>query len=148
MYPQVDALEIQNDDIYLNPSEEPELLSHYFKTSSQVEPEQIQIGSLKIDSLGSGPESNDLPVGTILPSVDAVGWIPGNRNVDIRPRLVDSSTGQARLLDSGAQISATQKRPEDKIDQSMSVVAVNGSKIQTYGTRVIELKIGRKMYFC
>ena len=129
-------MQIQDNDIYLNSNEEPELLGHYFKTSeNQVEPE---IASLSIDLLET--KETDLPVGVIVPSVDAVGWTP-DRNVDIRPRLVDKSTGQARLIDSGAMISATRKRPEDKLDQSMSVVAVNGSRINTYGIREITVKI-------
>ena len=89
---------------------------------------------------------SDLPVGVVIPTVDAVGWSEGFRNVDVRPRLVDKSTGQARLIDSGAQITATMKLPEDKVDNSVRLVAVNGSKIPTYGVRKISVKIGRKTY--
>ena len=89
---------------------------------------------------------SNLPVGITIPSVDAVDWIPGFRNVDVRPRLVDNSTGQARLLDSGAQISATMKSSGDKVDNSVNLVAVNGSRIKTYGIKEITIKIGRKAY--
>ena len=129
-------MEIYTEDVLF---EHNEVESDYLTSSSQVEPE---IGSLKIESLESKP---DIPIGVVLPSISAVGWTP-TQTVDIRPRLVDSSTGQARLLDSGAQISATQRKPEDKIDQSMSVVAVNGSRIQTYGIRNLTVKIHRKTY--
>ena len=88
----------------------------------------------------------DLPVGEVLPAVSVVGWSPHNHNVDIRPRLWDKSSGEARLLDSGAQISATKRLPGDKINNSMRLIAVNGSQINTYGVRKIELKINRKAY--
>merc|ERR1712015_28092 len=80
----------------------------------------------------------------VIPTVDAVGWY--NENLDIRPRLVDSSSGEARLLDSGAQLSAAKKRPEDTLDNSINLVAVNGSRIPTYGSRELTIKIGRKTY--
>ena len=87
----------------------------------------------------------ELSVNEIVPTIEAVNMLTAGR-VDLRPRLVDSSTGEARLLDSGAQISATRRRPEDKIDTSVNLVAVNGSKINTYGVRNLEIKIGRKQY--
>ena len=92
------------------------------------------------------PFKSDLPVGVEIPAVSAVGWVNGQQNVDIRPRLVDKSSGEARLLDSGAQISATKPRPGDTIDNSVNLVAVNGSRIQTYGQREIVFKINRKTY--
>ena len=52
--------------------------------------------------------------------------------MDIRPRLYDKATNQFRLLDAGSQISATCKLPGDEIDDSIRLVAVNGSKIKTY----------------
>ena len=88
---------------------------------------------------------SDLPVGVVVQSVDAVGWRPGFRNVDVRPRLVGSD-GRARLIDSGAMITATTRLPEDKEDNSVRLIAVNGSQIKTYGMRTIEVKIGRKAY--
>ena len=92
------------------------------------------------------PFASDLPVGVEIPAIDAVGWFRGHRNVDIRPRVVDTSTGQSRLLDSGAQLSATCRREGDKPDESVNLIAVNGSKIKTYGVRKIEFNIGRKRY--
>ena len=81
----------------------------------------------------------------VLRAVDAVGWGAG-RNCDIRPRLLDKCTGISRLLDSGSQISVTKKGPDDKLDHAFKLVAVNGSKIPTYGVKEIEIKIGRKTY--
>ena len=89
---------------------------------------------------------SDLPVNTVVKAVDALDWKMGQRGCDVRPRLLDKSTGVNRLLDSGSQISVTSKRPEDKIDNSFKLIAVNGSKIQTYGVRSVDVKIGRKAY--
>ena len=83
-------------------------------------------------------------VGKVIPSVGAVDWARAH-DVDIRPRLVEPS-GEVRLIDSGSQISVTKRLPEDKLDNSLRLVAVNGSKIQTYGIRQIAVKINRKRY--
>ena len=88
------------------------------------------------------PYESDLPEGTVIPAVSAVDWLVGQRNCDIRPRLMDKSTGISRLLDSGSQISVTRKEENDKIDPSFKLVAVNGSKIPTYGVKEITVKIG------
>ena len=92
------------------------------------------------------PYQSDLPEGTILRAVDAVDWSVGQRNCDIRPRLLDKSTGTNRLVDSGSQITVTRKKPSDILDPSFKLVAVNGTKIPTYGIREISVKIGRKAY--
>ena len=86
----------------------------------------------------------DLPVGVVIPAVDAVGG--SFSNCDIRPRLLDKKSGRFRLIDSGSQITATVRSPEDKLDPTMRLVAVNGSKIDTYGVKQIEVKLGRKSY--
>ena len=102
--------------------------------------EAVEIAAL------TDPYKSDLPVGVEIPAVSAVGWVNGQQNVDIRPRIVDKSTGEARLIDSGAQISATRPRPGDAVDNSVNLVAVNGSSIQTYGEHEISFKINRKTY--
>ena len=86
-------------------------------------------------------------VGVVVPTVDAVrkGALFGP-NCDIRPRLFDKSTNQFRLIDTGSMITATAKKPGDKVDNTFRLVAVNGSQITTYGVREIIVKIGRKTY--
>ena len=92
------------------------------------------------------PFQNDLPEGTILRAVDALDHRNGHRNCDIRPRLLDKSSGISRLVDSGSQISVTRKGENDKLDDTFKLVAVNGTKIPTYGIRNIHIKINRKSY--
>ena len=85
-----------------------------------------------------------MQVGVEVSACDAYNWT--RKNVDIRPRLVDKATGVARLVDTGSQISVTAKRSGDKIDNSVKLVAVNGTRIDTFGVRDVEFKIGRKSY--
>ena len=92
------------------------------------------------------PYESDLPLGSVVRAVDALNWKVGRRNCDIRPRLLDKASGKNRLVDTGSQISVTMKGPEDKIDQSIKLVAVNGSKIATYGVKEVTIKMGRKAY--
>ena len=84
------------------------------------------------------------PIGSIVSAAEAVDW--ADPSCDIRPRLFDKSTKEFRLIDSGSMITATRKLPEDKVDDSVNLVAVNGTKIKTYGIRTIQIKIGRKAY--
>ena len=113
--------------------------------SEKFQYDQMVLGAMEVAS-GVDPFLENLPIGVEVPTLSAVGWSKGKHNVDIRPRLVDKSTGIARLVDSGAQLSATTKQPGDQVDNSVRLVAVNGSRIQTYGVREISLKIGRKTY--
>ena len=141
LFPQLDTLEIQTDNLVLNQVRHES--SHLFQ--NQAEPPQSSSIEFSIDSLELEPE---IPIGEIIPSIEAVKWQnKGYTNVDIRPRLVDSSTGEARLIDSGAQLSAAMKGPDDKLDNSVRLVAVNGSVIPTYGMKELKVKINRKIFF-
>ena len=92
------------------------------------------------------PLQTDLSPGVVIPAVDAVDWTNGFRNCDVRPRLLDKSSGKFRLIDSGSMITATVRLPGDKPDPSSRLIAVNGSQINTYGVRELSVKIGRKEY--
>ena len=92
------------------------------------------------------PYKPNIPVDTVVRAVDALNWKPHQKGCDIRPRLFDKAAGVNRLLDSGSQISVTGRKPGDKVDNSFKLVAVNGSKITTYGVRNIDVKMGRKLY--
>ena len=88
----------------------------------------------------AGVEKLELTPGMVISAADAVGWSNSQRTCDIRPRL------QGKLIDSGSMISATVKQPGDKLDNTINLVAVNGSRIKTYGVREIVVKIGRKPF--
>ena len=127
-------MEIYSEKFKLDSEFESDTLFHPVQTNAT--PEQITLNSIEIASFES----------EVIPTIEAIKMWNEGRNVDLRPRLVDSSTGEPRLLDSGAQISATKKRPEDKLDTSINLVAVNGSKINSYGVRELKVKINRKEY--
>ena len=51
--------------------------------------------------------SSRVPIGSVVSAVEAKNWSRSVHNCDIRPRLLDKSTGVTRLVDSGSQITAT-----------------------------------------
>lgn len=60
----------------------------------------------------------------------------------------DQLSGRAFLVDTGAQVSVIPATPEDKSakEPNPSLVAANGSSIATYGSRVVNVKIGQQQY--
>ena len=102
-------MEIQSDNINLS-QDRPESNSFMQSRLSQISQIQSQISSMRLEADSGLP---DLPIGVEIPAVDAVGWTNGHRSVDIRPRLVDKSTKVSRLIDTGAQLSATVRLPGD-----------------------------------
>ena len=107
---------------------------------------QSQIASVEIGGINTVDQSPKVPVGSVVPAVEALHWSVDQKNCDVRPRLTDKSTGIQRLLDSGSQISTTSRLPGDVEDNSCNLIAVNGSRIKTYGSRDIVFKINRKTY--
>ena len=60
--------------------------------------------------------------------------------------MFDNLTKQWVLLDSGSCISCYPAGPEDTLDPSFKLRSVNGGKIDTYGTKTMTLRMGRKTY--
>ena len=145
MFPSLNAIEIQNpivedieteSELFIPSRKSPNISENW---NSQV------VAALNIAS-HIDPYQKDIPIGTVIPAAQAVGWINGQGSCDIRPRFVDKSTGIARLLDTGSQVSTTVRCPNDKKDKVSRLIAVNGTKIDTFGVREIEFKMGRKLY--
>ena len=65
---------------------------------------------------------------------------------DTRPRFFDNFTKSWTLLDSGSCVSCVPRGPDDKIDTSLNLKAVNGQSIPTFGTKLLKIRIGRKEY--
>ena len=127
-------MEIYSESFSLNPESESENLFQSVQANANIN--QVTVDSIEIAQFES----------EVVPTIEAVKMWSEGRRVDLRPRLIDSATGEARLLDSGAQISATRKRPEDRLDTTINLVAVNGSRINSYGVRELKVKINRKQY--
>ena len=138
-----------------------EIQDHFIQSDSRVagisfgnvrQSHQIQSNwnSLVVSAIEVAEKVNpylpSLPDGTVVRAIDALRWPSFGHNCDIRPRLKDDSSGINRLVDSGSQISVAKKGPNDKIDDSFKLIAVNGSRIESYGVKDIELQIGRKTY--
>ena len=70
------------------------------------------------------------------------------RGTDIRPRAFDQISKEHLLIDSGAQISVWPRTrvPDAILDPHITIQAVNKSKIETYGTKEISVRFGRKQY--
>ena len=63
---------------------------------------------------------------------------------DFRPKMQDKLSGKFILVDSGAAASCwpVKQFPSAKLDQSVSLQAVNGATLPTYGTQEVTFKIG------
>ena len=96
------------------------------------------------DSEESEVTASRYQIGEEISSLEAVN--DPDLDTDFRPRVYDNITKQWTLLDSGACISCTPKDPGDKIDPTFRLRAVNGHSIPTFGTKKIEIRIGRKQY--
>ena len=144
----LNAIEIQKPIVDLEEHESETDL--FFETSRQShelsENWKVQVAAAVLQASYVDPYQKDLPVGTVIPAAQAVGWINGQGSCDVRPRLVDKSSGIARLIDSGSQVSTTVRCPGDKRDVVSRLVAVNGTSIDTFGVKELEVKIGRKSY--
>ena len=80
-----------------------------------------------------------------LPAFQAIAAAQESDLVDFRPHLTDPHLGEL-LIDSGSMVSAFPPEPGDLEDNSLSLKAVNGSKIKCYGKKEFSIKIGRKSY--
>ena len=83
-------------------------------------------------------------VGEHVSSIEAVN--DPKLQTDFRPRVFDNITKTWTLLDSGSCVSCIPKDPEDKIDPSFKLRAVNGQSIPTFGSKIVQIRIGRKQY--
>ena len=120
-------MEIQTDMIY---KEQPDS-AFLFQASPRPDPyheakQNYELGVIaameiaaNID-LEQGIEVSAAEQGIEVSAAEVRDWVSGHRNVDIHQRLVDKTSGQSRLKDSGAQISAAAKKPGDKIDNSVN----------------------------
>ena len=82
----------------------------------------------------------------ILPSLAASRWPEGFKGLDARPRFVEGLTNQHCLVDSGSAITAVAPIPGDTVKPELALIAANGTRIECYGYRQIEIQINRKKY--
>ena len=77
---------------------------------------------------------------------EAVKLQASEESLDMRPYLFDNNSKSHILLDSGSQVCAWPPEPGDKVDPSIKLKAVNGSKLNCYGYKEVKVRINRKEY--
>ena len=82
----------------------------------------------------------------IIPSHQAASYAMQNLDVDISPRFYDPLSKSWSLVDTGAQVSCCPPSADDKIDRSLQLETVDGSKMPCYGKKTFSFRIGRKTY--
>ena len=68
------------------------------------------------------------------------------RGFDCRPQLFDGVSKTWKLCDTGSMLTVIKRSPDDVLDKSRLLQAVNGSSIKVYGQKQIEVRLGRKTY--
>ena len=74
-----------------------------------------------------------------LPAFQALHWQPGHQGVDMRPHVFDKVLNKWCLVDSGSMCTAFPPESSDKPVPGSYLRAVNGSRIQCYGRRKVEM---------
>ena len=102
--------------------------------------------SQALDRIASvNPYLPDVPIGEEIAAIDAASW-KATRGVDCRPKLYDGVSKSWKLCDTGSMCTVIKRSPEDVIDSSKVLQAVNGSVIKCYGQKQIQIRLGRKTY--
>ena len=106
--------------------------------NSKIADSIAQIASINPYLSGIGP-------GEEVPAISAVAWVKGSYGgLDCRPKLFDNATKSYKLMDTGAMVSVVKKSESDTVKMDKILRAVNGSAIKCYGTREVEIRLGRK----
>ena len=80
----------------------------------------------------------------IIPSHQAALFAIQHEEVDVRPRFFDNHSNSWFLVDTGAQVTCCAPSPNDKVDPSIVLEAVDGSRMPCYGRKTLTFRIGRK----
>ena len=82
-----------------------------------------------------------------LPPEQVARWTESRveaTGIDIRPRFKDAKSGEAILLDTGAAASVCPPGPDDVLDPTIKLEAVDGSELPCYGTKTMSIQLNRK----
>ena len=104
-----------------------------------------ELSSFSVSSSEAVPEVSAMSAPTDFYSAIEAEKMEG-QDWDMRPHLYDKVTKQYLLLDSGAQVTAYPPDPGDTVDPTISLKAVNGSKLRCYGYKEVNVQINRKTY--
>ena len=85
--------------------------------------------------------------GEEISAVEAINWTKNQfGQVDFRPKIYDSVTKTYTLCDTGAMISCIPREKGDKLDPKTKLRTASGTPMNTYGTKEISIRLGRKTY--
>ena len=140
---------------YINTIEESPVLASILEQCQKEAPEvvsQIQNDwqdkvAQEVSSIASlNPFLPDLVIGEEISAAEAALHRDGLRGVDCRPKVFDGISKSWKLCDSGSMVTVIKKGPNDKPDPTRFLKAVNGSKIECYGHKEVEIRLNRKSY--
>ena len=106
---------------------------------SHTDKNEVKIESIQIDSV-SDNEHDDI----MYTAIEAERM--NSESIDMRPCVKDKRSGQWILLDSGAAVTAIPPEPGDIPDPKVRLKAVNGTRLKSYGTKLLEIQVNRKTY--
>ena len=129
---EINALFIEENEVDLDGSESGVVVDGWSHSGKEI-------GSLRIESCEKETSADEF-----YTAIEAEKM--NNENLDMRPYLHDKLSGDHLLLDTGAAVTAYPPEPGDKPDPRVNLKAINGTRLKTYGTKKVDIKIGRKLY--
>ena len=119
--------------------------SYAFPGENYLQWSELESSKTEVHKTETKPVVTKLELNQEVSAIDAIrnDQIQG---FDIRPKVFDSISKQWVLLDSGSCVSCHPAGPDDVVDPSFKLKSVNGGVIDTYGTKLMTLRIGRKAY--
>ena len=119
--------------------------SYAFPGENYLQWSELESSKTEVHKTETKPVVTKLELNQEVSAIDAIrnDQIQG---FDIRPKVFDSISKQWVLLDSGSCVSCHPAGPDDVVDPSFKLKSVNGGIIDTYGTKLMTLRIGRKAY--
>ena len=100
----------------------------------------------EVNKIASDNPYLNYQIGDEIAAITAINWINGSYGQDCRPKIYDNKTKSDMLLDTGAMTSCIAKTDSDKIDPNITLRTASGTPMKTYGSKVIDVRIGRKTY--
>ena len=88
----------------------------------------------------------EFKVGEEVSAIEALNHLPNIFGLDTRPKVFDNVSKQWVLLDSGSVVSCYPAGPDDIADPTFKLKSVNGGTIDTFGYKIMTLRLGRKTY--
>ena len=84
--------------------------------------------------------------GDEISAVEALNWNDKQEQMDFRPKIYDNITKSYILCDTGAMISCIPRTSSDILNPSTKLKTASGEQMNTYGTKLINIQLGRKNY--